>query len=70
MRWYQWKESPCTKLKHTTSLFYFIGSTGPEPVAERSATMDSQPDLQDWYELLKIAREREMPRVDNFDSFF
>ena len=48
-------------LKHPSSMFPVIGTTKPERIAESAKAIEIDMDLQDWFEMLKIAQGREMP---------
>lgn len=48
-------------LKHPSRIFPVIGTTRPDRVKESARAMDINLDLQDWFEMLKIAMGREMP---------
>ena len=48
-------------LKHPSSIFPVIGTTKAERIVESSKAIDIQLDLQDWFEMLKIAQGKEMP---------
>lgn len=48
-------------LKHPSKVFPVIGTTRPERIGESAAAMDIALDLQDWFEMLKIAMGKEMP---------
>jgi predicted oxidoreductase len=48
-------------LKHPSSIFPVIGTTRPERIVECSKAINIELDLQDWFELLKIAQGKEMP---------
>jgi predicted oxidoreductase len=48
-------------LKHPSSIFPVIGTTKPERIVECSKAIDINLDLQDWFEMLKIAQGKEMP---------
>lgn len=48
-------------MKHPASIFPVIGTTKPERIVECSNAIDIQIDLQDWFEMLKIAQGKEMP---------
>ena len=48
-------------LKHPSSIFPVIGTTRPERVAESSTAINISLDLQDWFEMLKVAQGKEMP---------
>jgi len=48
-------------LKHPSTIFPVIGTTNPERITECSKAIDIQMDLQDWFEMLKIAQGKEMP---------
>ena len=48
-------------LKHPSSIFPVIGTTKPERIVESSKAIDINLDLQDWFEMLKIAQGKEMP---------
>jgi predicted oxidoreductase len=48
-------------LKHPSSIFPVIGTTKPERIVESSKAIDIKLDLQDWFEMLKIAQGKEMP---------
>jgi predicted oxidoreductase len=48
-------------LKHPSSIFPVIGTTKPDRIVESSKAIDINLGLQDWFEMLKIAQEREVP---------
>ncbi len=48
-------------LKHPAKIFPVIGTTKPERIAESASSSKIDLDLQDWFEMLKIAMGREMP---------
>ena len=48
-------------LKHPSSIFPVIGTTKPERIVESSKAIDINLDMQDWFEMLKIAQGIEMP---------
>jgi len=48
-------------LKHPSSIFPVIGTTKPDRIVESAKAIDIQLDLQDWFEILKVAQGREMP---------
>lgn len=48
-------------LKHPAKIFPVIGTTRPERIQESAASITIELDLQDWFEMLKIAMGREMP---------
>jgi predicted oxidoreductase len=48
-------------LKHPASIFPVIGTTKPERIVESSKAINLNLDLQDWFEMLKIAQGKEMP---------
>lgn len=48
-------------LKHPAKIFPVIGTTKPERIAESAKAIDIKLDLQDWFEMLKIAQGKEMP---------
>jgi len=48
-------------LKHPSSIFPVIGTTKPERIVESSKAIDITLDVQDWFEMLKIAQTKEMP---------
>lgn len=48
-------------LKHPASIFPVIGTTKPERIVESSKAVDLNLDLQDWFEMLKVAQGKEMP---------
>jgi predicted oxidoreductase len=48
-------------LKHPSSIFPVIGTTKPERIVECSKAINIELDLQDWFEMLKIAQGKEMP---------
>lgn len=48
-------------LKHPSKIFPVIGTTRPERVEESARAMEIDLDLQDWFEMLKVAMGREMP---------
>lgn len=48
-------------LKHPAKIFPVIGTTKPERIAESVASTGIELDLQDWFEMLKIAMGKEMP---------
>jgi len=48
-------------LKHPSSIFPVIGTTKPERIAESAKAIEIDLDLQDWFEMLKVAQGREMP---------
>ena len=48
-------------LKHPASIFPVIGTTQPERIAECAKATDIDLDLQDWFEMLKVAQGKEMP---------
>jgi predicted oxidoreductase len=48
-------------LKHPSHIFPVIGTTRPERIAESAQATDIQVDLQDWFEMLKVAQGKEMP---------
>ncbi|HEY5917923.1 MAG TPA: aldo/keto reductase, partial [Chryseolinea sp.] len=48
-------------LKHPSSIFPVIGTTKPERIVESSKAIDLDLDLQDWFEMLKVAQGKEMP---------
>lgn len=48
-------------LKHPAKIFPVIGTTKPERIAESAASTGIELDLQDWFEMLKIAMGKEMP---------
>lgn len=48
-------------LKHPSTIFPVIGTTKPERIVESSKAIDIDLDLQDWFEMLKVAQGKEMP---------
>jgi predicted oxidoreductase len=48
-------------LKHPASIFPVIGTTKPDRIVESSKAVNLNLDLQDWFEMLKIAQGKEMP---------
>lgn len=48
-------------LKHPSFIFPVIGTTKPERIVESAKAIEIQLDLQDWFEMLKIAQGKEMP---------
>lgn len=48
-------------LKHPSSIFPVIGTTKPERIVESAKAIDINLDLQDWFEMLKVAQGKEMP---------
>ena len=48
-------------LKHPSCIFPVIGTTKPERIFESSKAIDINIDLQDWFEMLKIAQGKEVP---------
>lgn len=48
-------------LKHPSSIFPVIGTTKPERITECAKATDIELDLQDWFEMLKVAQGKEMP---------
>jgi len=48
-------------LKHPSSIFPVIGTTKPERIVESSKAVNLSLDLQDWFEMLKVAQGKEMP---------
>ena len=48
-------------LKHPASIFPVIGTTRPERIVESAKATDIKMDLQDWFEMLKVAQGKEMP---------
>lgn len=48
-------------LKHPARIFPVVGTTKPERIEESAAAVTIELDLQDWFEMLKIAMGREMP---------
>jgi len=48
-------------LKHPSSIFPVIGTTKAERIVESAKAVDINLDLQDWFEMLNVAREKEMP---------
>jgi len=48
-------------LKHPSSIFPVIGTTKPDRIAESAKAIDINMDLQDWFEMLKVAQGKEMP---------
>ena len=48
-------------LRHPAKIFPVIGTTRPERIEESAASTQIALDLQDWFEMLKLAMGREMP---------
>jgi len=48
-------------LKHPSKVFPVIGTTKPERVVESAKSIDISLDLQDWFDMLKIARGFDVP---------
>ena len=48
-------------LKHPSSIFPVVGTTKPDRIVESSKAIQFSLDLQDWFEMLKIAQGKEMP---------
>ncbi|HYG17603.1 MAG TPA: aldo/keto reductase [Ohtaekwangia sp.] len=48
-------------LKHPSKIFPVIGTTRPERIRESARALDIRLDVQDWYEMLKIAEGKEVP---------
>ena len=48
-------------LKLPASIFPVIGTTKPERIVESSKAVNISLDLQDWFEMLKVAQGKEMP---------
>lgn len=48
-------------LKHPAKVFPVIGTTKPDRLRESATATGIDLDLQDWFEMLKIAMGREMP---------
>lgn len=48
-------------LRHPAKIFPVIGTTKPDRIRESAAATRIDLDLQDWFEMLKIAMGREMP---------
>jgi predicted oxidoreductase len=48
-------------LRHPASIFPVIGTTKPERIVESSKAVNLNLDLQDWFEMLKVAQGKEMP---------
>jgi predicted oxidoreductase len=48
-------------LRHPAKIFPVIGTTRPERIEESAASTQVALDLQDWFEMLKLAMGREMP---------
>jgi predicted oxidoreductase len=48
-------------LKHPASIFPVVGTTKPERIVESSKAVNINLDLQDWFEMLKVAQGKEMP---------
>ena len=48
-------------LKHPSVIFPVVGTTKPERLSEMAASLNVDVDLQDWFDMLRIAMGREMP---------
>ena len=48
-------------LKHPSSIFPVIGTANPDRIAESAEAINIDLDVQDWFEMLKVAQGREMP---------
>jgi predicted oxidoreductase len=48
-------------LKHPSFIFPVIGTTRPERIVECAKAIDIQLELQVWFEMLKVAQEKEVP---------
>lgn len=48
-------------LRHPSKIFPVIGTTKPDRIKEAARSIDLKLDLQDWFEMLKWAMDKEMP---------
>lgn len=48
-------------LKHPSSFFPVIGTTNPDRIAESAKAIEIHLEVQDWFEMLKVAQGKEMP---------
>lgn len=48
-------------LKHPSQMLPVIGTTKAERILESARAIDTNLDLQDWFEMLKIVQRKEMP---------
>jgi predicted oxidoreductase len=48
-------------LKHPSIIFPVIGTTKPDRIVESARAINIKLDLQDWFQMLKVAMGKEMP---------